>query len=214
MPIKSRSSLEPALGHYMLPLRQVASYCLHLCYWLLYSISIGASDDFSSLKVRGLGHGGWTNRRTWEMYRIKQGEVTPKQWAETRTVSGRSSLKMIFAAILTYMCQRVVPLSNVITQYMYSSNIIDMPHVFSPRFVTQIFVASIKLLLRSILCAFIRLYEFTTDFLLWIARPLWFLVVSYHDIAVILMYNEIQSQRGQQSILVFLWRLTSENVNA
>ena len=29
-----------------------------------------------------------------------------------------------------------------------------------------------------------------------------------------LMYNEIQSQRGQQSILVFLWRLTSENVNA
>ena len=28
-----------------------------------------------------------------------------------------------------------------------------------------------------------------------------------------LMYNEIQSQRGQQSILVFLWRLTSENVN-
>ena len=28
------------------------------------------------------------------------------------------------------------------------------------------------------------------------------------------MYNEIQSQRGQQSILVFQWRLTSENVNA
>ena len=36
----------------------------------------------------------------------KQGEVTPKQWAETRTVSGRSSLKMIFAAILTYMCEK------------------------------------------------------------------------------------------------------------
>ena len=144
----------------------------------------------------------------------KQGEVTPKQWAEMRTVSGRSSLKMIFAAILTYMCQRVVPLSNAITQYMYSSNIIDMPHVFSPRFVTQIFVAGKKLLLWSVLCVFIRLYEFTTDFLLWIARPLWFLVVSYHDITVILMYNQIQSQRGQQSILVFLWRLTSENVNA
>ena len=28
------------------------------------------------------------------------------------------------------------------------------------------------------------------------------------------MYNEIQSQRGQQSILIFLWRLTNENVNA
>ena len=34
----------------------------------------------------------------------KQGEVTPKQWAETRTVSVRLSLKMIFAAIMTYMC--------------------------------------------------------------------------------------------------------------
>ena len=140
----------------------------------------------------------------------KHGEVTPKQWADTRTVSDRSSLKMIFAAIMTYMCE----LSNTIPQYMYSSNIIDMPHVFSPRFVTQIFVAGKKLLLRSILCDFIRLYEFTTDFLLWIARPLWFLVVSYHDMTVILMYNEIQSQRGQQSILVFLWRITSENVNA
>ena len=36
----------------------------------------------------------------------KQWEVTPKQWADTRTVNDRSSLKMIFAAIMTYMCQK------------------------------------------------------------------------------------------------------------
>ena len=36
----------------------------------------------------------------------KHGEVTPKQWADTRTVSDRSSLKMIFAAIMTYMCEK------------------------------------------------------------------------------------------------------------
>ena len=60
---------------------------------------------------------------------------------------------------------------------------------------------------------FISLYWFTTDFPQWIARPLWLRVASYHDIIFTLMYNEIRSQRGQQSILVFHWRLTSEKVN-
>ena len=64
------------------------------------------------------------------------------------------------------------------------------------------------------MCDFIRLYWFTTDFLLWTSSPLRFLIASYHNMTVTLMYNEIQSQRGQQSILAFQWRLTSENVNA
>ena len=162
------------------------------------------------------GHlnGGWTNCRTWEMCRINR----EKERRNSEQIRAQSAIGRAWRSFLLpswHICvKRVVPLNNTIPQYMYSSNIIDMPHVFSPRFVTQIFVAGKKLLLRSILCVFIRLYEFTTDFLLWIARPLWFLVASYHDMTVILMYNEIQSQRGQQSILVFLWRLTSENVNA
>ena len=61
---------------------------------------------------------------------------------------------------------------------------------------------------------FISLYWLTTDFPLWIARPLWLWIASYHDIILTLMYNEIRSQRGQQSILVFQWRLTSEKLNA
>ena len=87
-----------------------------------------------------------------------KGEVTANMWADTHTVSGKSSLKMICTAIMTYLCQRLVPLSNTIPQYMYSSNIIDMPHMFSPRFVTQIFVVDKKLLLCVIMCVFIRLY--------------------------------------------------------
>ena len=39
-------------------------------------------------------------------------------------------------------------------------------------------------------------------------------VASCDDVTVTLIYNEIQSPRGQHSILVFQWRLTSENVNA
>ena len=58
------------------------------------------------------------------------------------------------------------------------------------------------------------LYWFTTDFLVWTTSPLRFLIAFYHDMTATLMYNEIQSQRGQQSILVFQWRLTSEKVNA
>ena len=45
-------------------------------------------------------------------------------------------------------------------------------------------------------------------------RPLWFMVASYHDTTVTLMYNQTQLQLGQQYILVFQWRLTRENVNA
>ena len=37
----------------------------------------------------------------------KQGEVTANLWADAHTFSGRSSLKMIFAAIMTYLCQKV-----------------------------------------------------------------------------------------------------------
>ena len=70
------------------------------------------------------------------------------------------------------------------------------------------------MLLSAITCVFIRLYSFTTDFLLLTASPLRFLIACHHDITVTLMYNEIQSQHGQKSILIFQWRLTSENVNA
>ena len=36
----------------------------------------------------------------------KQGEVTANLWADTHIVSGMPSLKMIFAAIMTYLCQK------------------------------------------------------------------------------------------------------------
>ena len=36
----------------------------------------------------------------------KQGEVTANLWAETHIVSGIPSLEMIFAAIMTYLCQK------------------------------------------------------------------------------------------------------------
>ena len=63
------------------------------------------------------------------------------------------------------------------------------------------------------MCVLIRLYWFTTDFLLWTASPLRLLIASYHDMTVALMYNDMQSQRGQLSSLVFQWCLSSENVN-
>ena len=56
----------------------------------------------------------------------------------------------------------MIPLSNTIPQYMYSSNIIDMPHVFSPRFVTQIFVAGKKTIAAvDIVCFYmlVRVYH-------------------------------------------------------
>ena len=93
---------------------------------------------------------------------------------------------------------------------MYSSTIIDMSRIFLPRFVTQIFIAGKNMFLWAIMCVFISLYWFTTDFLLWTTRLLRFLITSYHDMTVTLMYNEIQLQLGQQSILVFQWRLNSE----
>ena len=78
---------------------------------------------------------------------------------------------------------------------------------------TKIFTACKNLLLWAIMCVFLSLCWFTTYFLQWTANPLRFQIASYHTMTVTLMYSEIQLQRGQQSILVFQWRLTSENVN-
>ena len=36
----------------------------------------------------------------------KQGEVTTNRWTETHVVSGMPSLETIFAAIMTYVCQK------------------------------------------------------------------------------------------------------------
>ena len=120
-----------------------------------------------------------------------------------------------FLLPLWHICVKgVVPLSNILPQYMYSSNITDMSHMFLPRFVIQIFAYGKNLLMWALMCVFIRLQQLTTDFLLWTARPLWFLVASYDGITVTLMYNGIQPLRGQQCILVLQWRLTSENVDA
>ena len=146
----------------------------------------------------------------------KQGEVTLNRWAETHIVSGMPGLETICAAIMTYLYQKdgYIQLSNTTPQYMYSSNIIDTSRISLPRFVTQIFVAGKSMLLSAVTCVLIRWYWFTTDFLLLTASPLRFLIACYHDMTVTLMCNIIQSQRGQKSILVFQWRLTSENVNA
>ena len=146
----------------------------------------------------------------------KQGKVTVNLWSDPH--NQQYEFGDVFCChhhyIITYLCEKVDPLRNTITHHMYSPNIVDMSRIFLSRFVTQIFVASKYLMVRSIMCVFIRLYLFTTDFLLWIGRPLRFLIASYHDMAVTLMCNEKQSQHGQQSILVFQWRLTNENVNA
>ena len=153
----------------------------------------------------------WTKSPNLGNVSHKQGEVTANLWADTHTVSGRSSLKMIFAAIIFSFsatllgniceififshsfwvifvkiwysgwgenspsgprfgakcrpCHYDISVSKGgsikkynTSVYMYSSNIIDMPHMFSPRFVTQIFVVDKKLLLCAIMCVFTPLY--------------------------------------------------------